>query len=225
MDVEKNKSAFDIDFDSYIRQSEPDKQEKGKAWQLAIGLQQVDRLKPSAFLYDTAKRNIDGEITIQEAKDLIYSYYESKTVRTKEDEDTEEADKVSANITEILEEKAFNFSPDFLLKIHKRLFIGVFHKIPVGSFRTYNITKKEWVLDGDTVYYSDAELIKSTLEYDFNTERNFDYSKLTKEEAVKHLTRFVANLWQVQTFGEGNTRTTAVFTIKYLRAFAHMCSR
>ncbi len=210
------KSAFDIDFDSYIKQSEPSKQEKGKLWQTAIGLQQVDGLTPSQYLYDTAKRNIDGEITIAEAKELIKSYYESKTVRLEDDDEKEEADKVAANITEILSEKTFNFSPSYLKEIHKRLFKDVLRKVPVGSFRKYNITKQEWVLDGDTVFYSDFNLIQDTLDYDFNAERNFDYSKLSKDEFVKHFTRFVANLWQVHAFGEGNTRTTAVFTIKYL---------
>jgi len=210
------KSAFDIDFDSYIKQTEPTKQEKGKIWQTAIGLQQVDGLSPSKYLYETAKRNIDGEITIAEAKELIKTYYETKTVRLEDDDEKEEADKVSANITEILSEKTFNFNPGFLKEIHKRLFKDVFRKVPVGSFRKYNITKQEWALDGDTVLYSDFNLIQETLDYDFNTERNFDYSTLSKDEFIKHITRFIANLWQVHAFGEGNTRTTAVFTIKYL---------
>lgn len=212
------KSSFDIDFDSYILQSEPSKQEKGRLWQTAIGLQQVDRLKPSEYLYEVARQNIDGKITIEEAKQLIDTYYESKAVRQEKDDRTEEADKVSINIAEILAEKTFNFSAAYLLKIHERLFNDVFHKIPAGKFRTYNITKKEWVLDGDTVYYSDYGMIQQTLEYDLNAERNFDYSKLTKDQVVKHIARFVANLWQVHAFGEGNTRTTAVFTIKYLRS-------
>lgn len=212
------KSSFDIDFDSYILQSEPSKQEKGRLWQTAIGLQQVDRLKPSEYLYEVARQNIDGKITIEEAKQLIDTYYESKAVRQEKDDRTEEADKVSINIAEILAEKTFNFSAAYLLKIHERLFNDVFHKIPAGKFRTYNITKKEWVLDGDTIYYSDYGMIQQTLEYDLNAERNFDYSKLTKDQVVKHIARFVANLWQVHAFGEGNTRTTAVFTIKYLRS-------
>ena len=64
-------------------------------------------------------------------------------------------------------------------------------------------------MNGDTVLYGDAGLISRTLEYDFNTEKNFDYSELSKEEIVKHLTRFIANIWQVHPFGEGNTRPTA----------------
>ncbi len=214
----KKENPYEIDFESYIREGEPDKKEKSIAWSIATGLQQVDGLTPSAYLYETAKRNIEGEISIDEAKKLIDSYYESKTSRTEDDDDTEEADKVSARITELLSEKSFSFTPNQLLSIHERLFKGVFYKVKAGKFRDYNITKKEWVLNGDTVLYANADLINETLKYDFETEKNFDYSKLSKEDAVKHITRFVANIWQIHPFGEGNTRTTAVFTIKYLRS-------
>ena len=214
----KKENPFEIDFESYIREGEPDKKEKSIAWSIATGLQQVDGLTPSAYLYKTAKRNIEGEISIEEAKKLIDSYYESKTSRTKDDDDTEEADKVSTRITELLSEKSFSFTPNQLLSIHERLFKGVFYKVKAGKFRDYNITKKEWVLNGDTVLYANADLINETLKYDFETEKNFDYSKLSKEDAVKHITRFVANIWQIHPFGEGNTRTTAVFIIKYLRS-------
>lgn len=236
----EKENPFEIDFESYIREGEPDKKEKSIAWSIATGLQQVDGLTPSAYLYETAKRNIEGEISIEEAKKLIDSYYESKTSRTEDDDDTEEADKVSARITELLSEKSFIFTPNQLLSIHERLFKGVFYKVKAGKFRDYNITKKEWVLNGDTVLYANADLIKETLKYDFETEKSFDYSKLSKEDAVKHITRFVANIWQIHPFGDalvpqgtnvnnfhsckrrgaayGNTRTTAVFTIKYLRS-------
>ena len=216
--IVKKENPFEIDFESYIREGEPDKKEKSIAWSIATGLQQVDGLTPSAYLYETAKRNIEGEISIEEAKKLIDTYYESKTSRTKDDDDTEEADKVSTRITELLSEKSFSFTPNQLLSIHERLFKGVFYKVKAGKFRDYNITKKEWVLNGDTVLYANADLINETLKYDFETEKNFDYSKLSKEDAVKHITRFVANMWQIHPFGEGNTRTTAVFTIKYLRS-------
>ena len=211
-------NPFELDFDSYILQSEPEKQENGKLWQTAIGLQQVDGLTPSKYLYETAKRNIDGEITIEEAKQLIDSYYETRQGRTEEDDDAEEADKVSVRIREILAEKTFSFTPDLLLSIHKRLFTGVFYKVKAGRFRDYNISKREWVLDGESVLYANADMIRQTLEYDFGQEKSFDYSKVSKEEAIKHLTRFIANIWQIHPFGEGNTRTTAVFTIKYLNS-------
>ena len=215
---EDKRNPFEIDFDSYILQSEPEKQENGKLWQTAIGLQQVDGLTPSKYLYETAKRNIDGEITIEEAKELIDSYYETRQGRTEDKDDAEEADKVSVRIREILAEKTFSFTPDLLLSIHKRLFTGVFYKVKAGRFRDYNISKHEWVLDGESVLYANADMIRQTLEYDFGQEKTFDYSKLSKEETIKHLTRFIANIWQIHPFGEGNTRTTAVFTIKYLNS-------
>ena len=218
MSKSKNENPFEIDFDSYIRQGEPEKKEKSIAWAIATGLQQVDGLTPSKYLYETAKRNIEGEITINEAKELIDSYYESKSVRTDDDDEKEEADKVSARITELLSEQAFTLSTNQLLSIHEKIFKGVFHKVKAGKFRDYNITKKEWVLDGDTVLYANADLISETLKYDFETEKTFDYSKLTPEDSIKHLTRFIANIWQIHPFGEGNTRTTAVFAIKYLNS-------
>ena len=218
MPTKKKENPFEIDFDSYIRQGEPDKKEKSIAWAIATGLQKVDGLTPSKYLYETARRNIEGEITIEEARNLVDSYYETKTDRADDDDGKEEADKVSARITELLSEKSFSFAPNQLLSIHERLFKGVFYKVKAGKFRDYNITKKEWVLDGDTVLYANADLISETLAYDFETEKNFDYSKLSKEESVKHLTRFIANLWQIHPFGEGNTRTTAIFAIKYLKS-------
>ena len=215
MATEKN--PFEFDFDSYIREVEPSKQEKGRNWATAIGLQKVDGLTPSKYLYETAKRNIEGEISIEEAKEIIDSYYQSKEIRSSDDKDSEEADKVSIRITEILSEKSFSFTPKQLLSIHEKLFRDVFYSVKAGEFRTYNITKKEWALDGDTVFYANADLIADTLKYDFENEKSFDYSTLSKEDTIKHITRFVANIWQIHPFGEGNTRTTAVFTIKYLR--------
>ena len=210
-------NPFEFDFDSYIREVEPSKQEKGRNWATAIGLQKVDGLTPSKYLYETAKRNIEGEISIEEAKEIIDSYYQSKEIRSSDDEDSEEADKVSIRIAEILSEKSFSFTPKQLLSIHEKLFKDVFYSVKAGEFRTYNITKKEWALDGDTVFYANADLIADTLKYDFENEKSFDYSTLSKEDTIKHITRFVANIWQIHPFGEGNTRTTAVFTIKYLR--------
>ncbi|MBO7430902.1 MAG: winged helix-turn-helix transcriptional regulator [Spirochaetia bacterium] len=208
----------ELDFEQYIREGEPDQKEKSIAWSIATGLQQVDGLTPSPYLYSLAKRNIEGEISIKEVKQLIESYYESRKNRTAEEEKEREADEVSSRITELVEEKSFSFNINQLLSIHERLFKGVLFRVKAGKFRSYNITKKEWALDGDTVLYAPYELIEETLRYDFDEERKFNYSKLSKEEIVDHITQFVANIWQVHPFGEGNTRTTAVFVIKYLRS-------
>lgn len=202
--------------DEYIRQSEPQQRERGEAWQVAIGLQQVDGLTPSSFLLDTARQHIDGEISITEAKKLIDSYYESAKGRSDIEADrTEEADKVSARIAELLSEKTFSFTPLQLTSIHRRLFEGIYKL--AGQIRDYNITKREWVLNGETVYYASHETISETLEYDMRVEREFSYANMPIDEAIRHLVRFCANLWQIHPFCEGNTRTTAVFMIKYLR--------
>ncbi len=211
-----SKEKWSLELSEYIKQGEPEKQEKAKTWETAIGLQDVDGLKPSEYLLDTAKEHIEGNINIDEAKKRINSYYEQSNERNNED-NTEEADKVSVRIAEILSEKAFNFSPTEMLNIHKRLFTGIYEQ--VGKYREYNFTKKEWILNDDTVTYSSYEAIKETIEYDFNQEKNFSYKDLSLDDSISHLSRFISNIWQVHPFCEGNTRTIAVFLIKYLRTF------
>lgn len=204
------------EFDEYIRNGEPDKKEKAISWKTAIGLQAVDGLQISDYLKDTAVKHIEGDISIDEVKELINSYYQSKTVRTPNDEDTEEADKVSANIARILNEKSFAYSVTGFTSIHRRLFEGVFKF--AGNIRDYDITKKEWVLCDDTVLYVNAEDLHRAIEYDLEQEKNFSYKGLSLDEVVFHIAKFVSKLWQIHPFGEGNTRTTAVFIIKYLRS-------
>lgn len=201
-------------FDEYIRQGEPDKVEKAKVWKTAIGLQQVDGLKPSNYLITSARQNIEGDISIDEVKQRIDSYYKQQPVKDSDDR-TEEADKVSARIAEILSEQTFSFSPIEYLTIHRRLFQGLYSH--AGKVRDYNITKQEWVLNGETVLYGSAESLKATLEYDFEQERKFSYKGLSQQEIIGHIAHFISYLWQIHVFGEGNTRTTAVFLIKYLR--------
>lgn len=203
------------DFDEYLRQSEPHRRERAESWKTAIGLQAVDGLKPSEYLVETAKRHIEGDISMEEVRHLIDSYYQGKAERTPEESGTKEADKVSANITRLLNEKTFTFSPAGYISIHRRIFAGVFPF--AGQIRDYNITKKEWVLRGDTVLYASAEELRSTLEYDFEQESMFDYKGISHDALVAHFTKFISGLWQIHPFAEGNTRTTAVFAIKYLR--------
>jgi len=204
------------DFEEYIIQGEPDKKEKVVIWQTAIGLQQVDGLKPSEYLIQTAKQNIEGDITFEEVKNLIDAYYKTQINKPADTDDrTEEADKVSARIAEILSEKTFSFSPVAYLNIHRRLFSGIYKF--AGKIRDYNITKAEWVLDGETIIYADYDNIRATLEYDFEQEKKFDYKGLNTQQIIEHIARFIAYLWQIHIFGEGNTRTTAVFLIQYLR--------
>ena len=202
-------------FKEYLRESEPDKAHKGYAWSTAIGLQAVDGLKPSKYLIDTAIQNIEGKITMKEAQSLIDSYYEERPVHLSDDERTEEADKVSSRIAELLSETGFSFSPNEYISIHRKLFQGIYEH--AGKFRDYNITKKEWVLDGATVMYGSASELRATLEYNFSQEKAFSYKGLSMDEIIHHLAIFISRLWQIHIFGEGNTRTTAVFFIKYLR--------
>ena len=208
-------TSWQEDLEQYVKNAEPSVREKTYAWQTAIGLQAVDGLEPSDYLLKTATRNIEGEISLDEANTLLQNYYKERPA-DKVASRTEEADKVSARIATLLSEKAFTFSPYEYTSIHKKLFMGIYSH--AGKIRDYNITKKEWVLDGDTVHYGTASEINATLEYDMSQERDFSYRDLSMDETIKHLAKFVSRLWQIHVFGEGNTRTTAVFFIKYLRS-------
>ena len=201
-------------FAEYLRQGEPNKAEKAKIWKTAIGLQQVDGLKPSEYLITTAKQNIEGDISFEEVKQRIDSYYEQHPLKDNKNR-TEEADKVSARIAEILSEQTFTFSPAEYLSIHRRLFQGIYGY--AGKMRDYNITKQEWILNGETVLYASALSLKATLEYDFEQEKKFNFKGLSQQEIIEHIAHFISYLWQIHIFGEGNTRTTAIFLIKYLR--------
>ena len=204
-----------LDFDEYIRQGEPDKKEKASIWQTAIGLQAVDGLKTSDYLKETARKHIEGSIDIDQARELIKTYYQSKTVREPDDDEKQEADKVSANITKILSSKTFDFGTNGFVSLHRRIFEGVFKH--AGKIRDYDITKKEWVLEGDTVNYLNFEDLRRAIDYDLEQERKFSYHGISQDAMITHISRFVSGLWQIHAFGEGNTRTTAVFTILYLR--------
>ena len=205
--------------DEYLRQGEPSQKESAENWKTAIGLQAVDGLQPSAYLIDVAKRNIEGEITLDETRKLIDSYYQSKTVRTPKDEDEEEADKVSANIAKILASKTFAFNTNGYVSLHRRIFEGVFKH--AGEIRQYDISKKEWVLEGDSVNYLNWEDLRRALDWDIEQEKNFQYKGLSDDEKIEHIAKFVSGIWQIHAFREGNTRTTAIFTIQYLRSLGY----
>lgn len=214
--MSEKQSQLYFDFDDYIRQGEPSQKEKASIWQTAIGLQAVDGLRTSDYLKTTACKHIEGEIDIDEVRDLIRSYYQSKTQRKSADDEKEEADKVSANITKILSSQTLDFSTSGYVSVHRRVFDGVFNL--AGKLRNYDITKREWVLDGDTVNYLNWEDLRRAIDYDINQEREFSYKGISVDAMIKHITRFVSGLWQIHPFCEGNTRTTAVFTILYLRS-------
>lgn len=201
-------------FDEYIVHGEPGQKEKADAWQTAIGLQDVDGLKVSSYLLDTARQHIEGDITIDEARERIKAYYETKSGHDAVDE---EGDKVSANMTKIIMEPSFAFSLLGLTSIHKRIFEDCFKF--AGQLRTVELSKKEWVLGGEaSVSYQPSIDLRTAIEYDLTKEKEYDYSNKPVSDVIQHLARFTADLWQIHPFREGNTRTTAVFLIKYLRS-------
>lgn len=208
---------WQFELEEYIHQGEPGRAEKSRVWQTAIGLQAVDGLQTSEYLVETAREHIEGKIDIDAAQQRIQSYYEERKDRGEAEEETREADLVSARIAALLGEKTFQFSPAEWQEIHRRLFLGVFDH--AGKFRHYNITKKEWVLKGGTVLYASCDSIRATLDYDFSTEKDFSYEGLSPWEAVRHIAKFASDIWQIHPFCEGNTRATAVFIIRYLKTF------
>lgn len=216
--ADKPKQLY-FDFDEYIRQGEPKAAESAEQWNTAIGLQAVDGIKPSSYLIDTARRNIEGEITIDEVQELLRSYYASAANRINVEDDDEEADKAAANIKRILATKTLAFNTNGYIATHRRIFDGVFKH--AGQLRKYDITKKEWVLKGDTINYLNWEDLRRALDYDIQQEKDFSYKGLTDMEKVEHLCRFTSGLWQIHAFCEGNTRTTAVFLIQYLRSIGY----
>ena len=214
-DDEEQINPWYFGFEEYEKIKEPSIQQKSFAWTTAIGLQAVEGLQTSKYLINTAKRNIEGEISIEEANKIIDSYYKSETAREEDaNERTEEADKVSVRIAEILNDGTFSLRPNTLLGIHSKLFKGIYKS--AGKIRTYNITQNEWVLNGDTVHYTDFNDIDGALKYDFDKESDFSYEGISDSDFINHFSKFISGIWQIHAFCEGNTRTTAVFAIKYL---------
>jgi len=162
-----------VDLENYMIQGEPDQRERGYIWHTAIGLQLADGLKTSDYLIATANKNINGDITLYEARKLVDDYYRARPAFAEDKTRIEEADKVSARIASILAEKTFSFSPVEYIAIHRSLFEGIYDF--AGEIRDYNITKSEWALNGETVFYASAQSILSTLDYDFQREREFSY--------------------------------------------------
>lgn len=217
-----NEKQTYINFDEYIRASEPHKRERAEAWRVAIGLQAVDGLQVSEYLKQTARQHIEGEITIDEAREQIKQYYISKTKHDDDDDEKEEADHVSGNIAKLISSPSFTFNAAGVMAIHRAIFEGVFKH--AGTLRTYDITKKEWVLQGDTVTYGRWQDLRMALEYDIEQEKQFDYRGLSMGEVVEHIAKFISGIWQTHPFCEGNTRTTAIFAIKYLKSIGFECN-
>lgn len=199
-----------------IKNEISDPVKKQEYWGTAIGLNKVDNLEPSKYLIELSKKNIEGQLKYYEIENLLKEYYDKKDCNNEKILNEKECDLVSLRIAELLEDKSFGFSPITLKNIHKYLFKDIYDF--AGTYRKYNITKKEPILNGNTVTYADFDNIEEYFNYDFNEEKEFEYSKLNSEEMIKHIAKFTSSIWQVHPFGEGNTRTTAVFIEKYLNS-------
>ncbi len=208
-----NGMEYDSYYERYLYAEEADVTERALTWDVAVGLQAVDGLQVSGYLRNIAEKHIQGQIGIQEVQASIEQYYAEHKAGS--DSSENEADKVAANITEILNEPAFLFTPGGFVAIHRKLFHNVFKF--AGKIRDYNISKKEWVLDGDSVSYGYASELRAALDYDIDQEKQFSYIGLSNDQMIGRISRFISGLWQIHPFPEGNTRTTAVFCIKYLR--------
>ncbi len=201
--------------ENYIIENEiTNSTKKQEYWNTGIGLNKVDNLEPSKYLLDLSQKNIKGELKYYEIENLLKNYYETQNSSNINIQKEKECDLVSLRIASLLEDKSFGFSPITLKNIHKYLFKDIYDFS--GLYRNYNITKKEEILNGDTVKYVNYQDIESYLQYDFKEEKDFDYSKLNNEELITHIAKFTSSIWQIHPFGEGNTRTTAVFIEKYM---------
>ncbi len=193
---------------------------KKENWEIAIGLNKVDGLNPSPYLKELILESVNGESSYKEIEEKLHRYYENRDLSKREERNTRECDIVSTRIAELLEDGSFIFSPIYLKSIHRYLFDGVFEdsiKNYAGVFRDYNISKKEEVLNGKSVVYGNYQDLMEYLKYDFEEEKNIDYTKLSPEKQVERISKFTSAIWQIHPFVEGNTRTTAVFIEKYLR--------
>lgn len=200
----------------YFKSPEPGVRERADAWATAIGLQKVDGLEPSQYLLDLAKRHIEGKLTQRQVSRRINDYYSAKDETNPPDPSKEEPDKVSELIVKVINDGAFEFTPEYYISIHARIFKGV---LPfAGRLRKVNIRKREWILRDESVTYGSALTLRASLARCFADEREFDYSRLSARTMIPHFCRFIAQVWQIHPFGEGNTRTTAVFAVKYLRS-------
>lgn len=183
-------------------------------WDMAIGLQKVDNLKPSKYLEKLSKQNIEGNLTIEKVEKELREYYIEKENKNEINYNELECDFVSIRIVELLDENKFELSVDYLKYIHKFLFQDVYEF--AGEFRKINFSKHEKILNNDSVAYGDCNTLTKSLEYDISLEKEKNYKEMSIVEVINNITKFSSSIWQVHPFREGNTRTTALFIEKYL---------
>ena len=205
---------LDSSMNPYQEETKPKGYIKQLQWDMAIGLQQVDNLKPSKYLEQISEKNILGELTIKEVEQSLREYYTTKEKQNDINHNELECDFVSMRIVELLDQDNFELSVDHLKYIHKYLFQDVYEF--AGEFRKIDFSKHEKILNNDSVAYGDCKTLAESLEYDISLEKEKDYKDMSIVEVIKNITDFTSNIWQVHPFREGNTRTTAVFIEKYL---------
>ena len=207
---------LDSSMNPYQEEQKPACYIKQLQWDMAIGLQQVDNLKPSKYLEQLKEKNILGELTLKEVEQSLREYYITKEKQKDINHNELECDFVSMRIVELLEQDNFELSVDYLKSIHKYLFQDVYEF--AGEFRKIDFSKHEKILNNDSVAYGDSKTLTESLEYDISLEKEKKYKDMSIVEVIKNITDFTSSIWQVHPFKEGNTRTTAVFIYKYLNS-------
>ena len=209
-----SEKELDSSVNEYVEEYKSSYYEKQLQWDMAIGLQEVDNLKPSKYLEKLVLENVEGNLTIEEVENELRDYYSSKENKNKINNDELECDFVSTRIVELLEEDTFELSVDYLKYIHRFLFQDVFEF--AGEFRKINFSKHEKILNNDSVAYGDCNALSESLEYDISLEKNKKYMEMNIVDVINNISSFSSKIWQVHPFREGNTRATAVFIEKYL---------
>ena len=205
---------LDSSINDYIEAEPPKNYVKQSQWDMAIGLQEVDSLKPSKYLEKLLQENVTGEKTIYEVEKELKEYYTEKEKNNDINHNELECDLVSTRIVELLQEDNFELSIDYLKYVHKYLFQDVYEF--AGEFRKVDFSKHERILNNDSVAYGDHKLLEQSLDYDITLEKNKNYNEMNIVDVINNITDFSSSIWQIHPFREGNTRTTAIFIEKYL---------
>ncbi len=209
-----SEKELDSSINDYIETETPKNYVKQQEWDMAIGLQEVDNLKPSKYLEKLLQENVTGEKTIYEVEKELKGYYVEKEKNNEVNHNELECDFVSTRIVELLQENNFELSIDYLKYVHKYLFQDVYEF--AGEFRKVDFSKHERILNNDSVAYGDHKLLEQSLNYDITLEKNKNYNEMNIVDVINNITDFSSRIWQIHPFREGNTRTTAIFIEKYL---------
>ena len=209
-----SEKELDSSINDYIETETPNNYVKQQEWDMAIGLQEVDNLKPSKYLEKLLQENVTGEKTIYEVEKELKEYYVEKEKNNEVNHNELECDLVSTRIVELLQENNFELSIDYLKYVHKYLFQDVYEF--AGEFRKVDFSKHERILNNDSVAYGDYKLLEQSLDYDITLEKNKNYNEMNIVDVINNITDFSSRIWQIHPFREGNTRTTAIFIEKYL---------